>query len=328
MKAFNIWVTRRCNLRCKYCYEGIEKRNLDFSKENIGKLIDFIRCSSINEPELTINFHGGEPLLRLDIIKAICDRLNEFDIPARYSLTTNALLLNESIISTIMEYKIYLSISLDGDKVSNDSNRIDMFGNGTYERVVKNAQRVAEMGLNPRIRMTVTPNNVHSFYYNIEHLLELGFKNIVAVPDFFDKYWDDEKIELLKTELIRVKEKEVAEDVSITFFKDNISKKGLCAGGIVQCNIDVDMLVYPCTYGVGDIDLSIGNIIDGIDKSKNAVLMELNQKENIECRGCTYGKYCTSTRCKILNKVLTGDYLGTSPVICELENVFYQVYHD
>ncbi|WP_347915830.1 4Fe-4S cluster-binding domain-containing protein [Clostridium saudiense] len=61
---FTIWVTRRCNLSCKYCYEGNNKLAASMDIKTADKTIEFI-CKTIKKVDENINviFHGGEPLL-------------------------------------------------------------------------------------------------------------------------------------------------------------------------------------------------------------------------------------------------------------------------
>ena len=43
---FTIWVTRRCNLSCKYCYEGNNKLAASMDIKTADKTIEFI-CKTI-----------------------------------------------------------------------------------------------------------------------------------------------------------------------------------------------------------------------------------------------------------------------------------------
>ena len=60
-----IHLTNQCNLRCKYCYQT--KKDKDISFENIKRLIDYE--VSRKEKYSIINFFGGEPLIRKNVIK-------------------------------------------------------------------------------------------------------------------------------------------------------------------------------------------------------------------------------------------------------------------
>lgn len=57
---FTIWVTRRCNLSCKYCYEGNNKLAASMDIKTADKTIEFI-CKTIKKVDENINviFHGG-----------------------------------------------------------------------------------------------------------------------------------------------------------------------------------------------------------------------------------------------------------------------------
>ena len=46
-----IWVTTGCNLRCKYCYEGTEKKLENMNTEVADKTVKFIQTMyNENEP--------------------------------------------------------------------------------------------------------------------------------------------------------------------------------------------------------------------------------------------------------------------------------------
>ena len=45
---FTIWVTRRCNLSCKYCYEGNNKLAASMDIKTADKTIEFI-CKTIKK---------------------------------------------------------------------------------------------------------------------------------------------------------------------------------------------------------------------------------------------------------------------------------------
>lgn len=44
-----------------------------------------------------------------------------------------------------------------------------------------------------------------------------------------------------------------------------------------------------------------------------------------ECEGCDLYKYCSETRCRIINKVANNDYLKPSPLACGVERMKYRI---
>ena len=113
---FTIWVTRRCNLSCKYCYEGNNKLAASMDIKTADKTIEFI-CKTIKKVDENINviFHGGEPLLEYDLIKYFIKSLKE-NIDTRrinFGITTNGTIINDEIYNfTINE------IETDNNKYS------------------------------------------------------------------------------------------------------------------------------------------------------------------------------------------------------------------
>lgn len=323
MKAFNIWVTRKCNLKCSYCYEGVEKEKRELTMDKILPIIDFIQQMGRNEEYITVNFHGGEPLLNTKVIFEICKQLESWDKIIYYSLTTNGILLERPLLEQLKRHNITLSVSLDGTEENHNKNRIDALQRGSYEKSIKGALLALEMGMDVRVRMTITPNNYLGMVDGVRHLINCGFQTIVAAPDYFCHQWTEEKIEDIRRCLLLLEEYQ--ED--FCFLEEQISRKGICSGGENECNIDVDLTIYPCTYSVGRAGYQIGTVITGIDAEKRKQIKKIGQEPNPACSGCGFEPFCMSTRCKIVNKVLTGDYCEPSPTICAFERLAYTAYH-
>ncbi len=60
-------LTNNCNLNCKYC--TIKPENKVLSEETLKIALDAI--SKIDRKNIEIQFFGGEPLLKQDLIKII-----------------------------------------------------------------------------------------------------------------------------------------------------------------------------------------------------------------------------------------------------------------
>jgi len=157
---YYVTLTTRCNLKCVYCYgKALEDFDSDFGDYEIDYSIPSEITYSIDElkkflgrdPDVTLVFYGGEPLLRMDKMKAIMD-----EVPAkRYILQTNGILLDKleqeyaSRLHTIL-------VSIDGNEETTDRNR----GKGTYRKVVENVKLLRRRGFKGEViaRMTVNEN--------------------------------------------------------------------------------------------------------------------------------------------------------------------------
>lgn len=103
---YTIWITNDCNMKCRYCYVDKMKGTNSFAENSVARLIQFINETSKTVKEIKINFFGGEPLLKFDLIQFIIEKMEkELVVDVKYFLTTNGLLLNESIIEYFKEKK-------------------------------------------------------------------------------------------------------------------------------------------------------------------------------------------------------------------------------
>ena len=157
---FHLILTDNCNLCCTYCrakaFEELDESegersltidenlpvDLDF---DLNVLYEFLK----KDPSATLTFYGGEPLLRADLIERI---MRESPVK-RFMMQTNGLLLDRLPPEIVNRFTTIL-VSLDGRKDLTDANR----GEGVYERVMENIQRIRANGYAGELiaRMTVT----------------------------------------------------------------------------------------------------------------------------------------------------------------------------
>ena len=62
---YTFYLTEKCNLNCKYCYEG-EKGTNELSFSDIKKVLD--REVESKSKACQVSFFGGEPLLKKDLV--------------------------------------------------------------------------------------------------------------------------------------------------------------------------------------------------------------------------------------------------------------------
>ncbi|WP_270648183.1 radical SAM/SPASM domain-containing protein [Paeniclostridium hominis] len=327
------WVTTNCNLNCKYCYEGEDKLNCVMSKDIVDRAIDFTvnYFKNTKKDELTVPIHGGEPFLAFDMMKYI---VNEFKEKAKnvgkkvsFITTTNATILNDKILEFIEKEIPDITVSIDGTKETHDKMRPFKGGNGSHDIVIKNSLKLLEKTPNMRLRMTFDSESVANLYKDVKYLIDLGFKCIVPAPNMFDKNWDEVHVEILEQQIMSIKSFiEEKEDVVVSLTdKNNYSLKGPCNGGNSSFHIYPDGDIYPCVLAGGNKEFCIGNIFYGIDNTKKDSLLSYSSKINPDCDGCKLYEYCDGPRCKIINKIVTDDYLMPPPVHCALENLQYKI---
>lgn len=340
-----IIVTNRCNMNCKYCYEG-EKKKKDLMPDNGKQALEaYIECYAAlyqNIGSIPIVYHGGEPLIQFSLIKELtlyAIKKVKGGLPGKcdFSLTTNGLLLTDEMVDFFKKYHFKVSISIDGVKENHDKNRVDYNGNGTYEKVIASAYKLKEaLGDDFSIRMTVTNDTISSMTQNVESFVEQGFQYINIALDYFGK-WDIPeqtiRMELRKLErfyLDYTKRRKLCIDIfngKIPLLQ-NEEEPAFCNAGFEEYVLDADGTYYPCFYGMNK-GFTIGSISEGISQKLRAKrIREAIQKENIHfesCNGCEADKFCHCRKCGFLNYDTTGYLNIPNPILCIQEKELFQI---
>lgn len=338
---FNLVVTSKCNLSCKYCYEGNNKQGIDMNKFIADKSINFI-CKKLNSSKINkdkthkIVFHGGEPLLNIEIIKYIKEKIdliigNKYNI--QYDITSNGTIFNKEIEDFIKENTVNLSISIDGIKKIHDKNRKFKNGNGSFNTVIKNLKNFINL-TDTRVRMTVSSEDIYYLHESIKQLSDLGIKTIVPIQNFYDSNWDDIKIDYFKKVILQLID-DFYEDPEMTIStieeESILCRRGDCFGGISTFSIDEIGNVYPCLFCLNRDNFIIGNIVDNdieyIDKNAKKLLFERYESNNHECEQCNGKDFCDGNRCKLLNYIVTNDYNSPPLINCIMTKINIDTYN-
>ena len=144
--AFNIMLKPAgslCNLGCAYCYY-LDKADIYGGKEprmSLEMLETVIReyIAANDVPEVTFNWHGGEPLvLGLDFYRKAMELERKYaDGKTVFNtLQTNGTLLTSEWADFLRENRFLVGISIDGPRDIHDKYRKDKGGAGTFDKVI------------------------------------------------------------------------------------------------------------------------------------------------------------------------------------------------
>lgn len=192
-----ISLTENCNLACKYCFVNKimdEKNNM--SQELFSDIMTwFIKQNAGKKP--LVQYFGGEPLLKFDLIKLGNEMLIEAKkkgIIEEYGqeIVTNGTLLSNDMASYLAENDFYISFSLDGTKEFNDKNRIFHDGRGSFNDVINGINIYKKYCKN--LSVLITPNNDNIEYFGtiIPYFVEeLGITEIaINTPQPYKQGWE------------------------------------------------------------------------------------------------------------------------------------------
>ena len=176
---YHLVLTEICNKRCSYCggTRHIEGIPLQVTYP-IEDLIQFLK----RDPEPVIGFYGGEPLLALDYMYEVMDK-----VPAKaFTLQTNATLLDK-IDDRHLRRLHSILVSIDGGREVTDSCR----GEGIYDLVTKNLTEVEDRGYGGDViaRMAFSKNG--DIHRDVSHLLNLVRPYFDHVHWQLDVFWSE-----------------------------------------------------------------------------------------------------------------------------------------
>jgi uncharacterized protein len=140
---FHLILTSECNLQCKYCFgESLEDFDKEFGDDievdydlprNLSYDLELLNNLCRQDPDCVLTFYGGEPLMQMDKLRQIMDKM----APKHYMLQTNGLLLDKLEPKYVDRFHTIL-VSIDGQEYLTDSYR----GVGTYRKVIENLKLI------------------------------------------------------------------------------------------------------------------------------------------------------------------------------------------
>jgi uncharacterized protein len=165
--------TTACNLACTYCYAAYEgKKQVHLSWPVAKKAIDIAFQNSINPKngKFSLSFHGGgEPTLPSDFFFKAAGYARKLDPQCPVSVTTNAV-WDKVFRDKALEILSEISISFDGNEITQNRQRPDKQGNATFSRVIETIREIENRKIPYGIRMTVTRESLPELPSNIEFL--------------------------------------------------------------------------------------------------------------------------------------------------------------
>lgn len=344
IKALCLNIIHDCNLRCKYCFadEGEYHGARKVMSAEVGKkAIDFVIEKSGPRKNIEVDLFGGEPLMAFDTIKEIVEyakvqeKLHKKLI--RFTMTTNATLLNDEIMKYMDENMGNIVLSIDGRKSVNDKVRTRIDGSGSYDRILPNIQKMVNMRDKSKsyyVRGTFTRENT-DFYEDVKHMADLGFKEIsiepVVLPNEHELSLREEDLPVIFEQYDKLyadmlqRHKDGNE---FKFYHFNIDLQGGpcvykrisgCGAGHEYVAITPDGDIYPCHQFVGNEDFLIGDIYNGINNEKMVHEFKTAHIYNKpKCNDCWAKFYC-SGGCQANNFNFNGDMHIPYEIGCQMQ---------
>jgi len=320
--------TIRCNLKCGYCHSNVKSElsneKYDMSKDTMDKTLDFIFQSPNNH--ITIEFQGGETLLRVDLLKYIVKKAKKmnkkYKKKVNFALVSNLTLMNDSLLSWLQKEGVNICTSLDGPKELHDKNRWFEGGGASYDGVTYWIKKIKEKtGRPPGMLMVTTKHSIPLWKeivdeyikwghtsLQLKHMNKIGFaelswKQIGYTMDEFLDFWKnavDYMIELNKKG-IKIKERFVTLILkkSLTKYDPNFVDWRNPTGEIIGAMAyDHKGDIFASDEGRMNDLFKLGNVhndnykdIISSEKSQQILGASINDNYAI-CDACVYKPWC------------------------------------
>ena len=317
-------VTEDCNLRCKYCYMVHKNNFRKMSFETAKKAVDYVlKARDIySESSVIWDFIGGEPFLEIDLIDKISDYIKEqmyltnhpwFD-NYMFSFATNGILYGTKKVQDYIKKNqshVSIGMSVDGNKIKHDLQRVYADGRGSYDDVAKNIPLWLSQFPTHGTKATFSHDDLPYLKDSIIHLWNIGIKE-VAANIVFEDVWDKNDPKIFEDQLKQLAdyiiENEIFKDPAYTvrFFdptvglpmSPNRKKNGFCGAGKMLA-IDCEGNFFPCVRFLGfsltkQKEYSIGDINNGIykDRLKPFDKLSIEIMNDNECNNCEVASGC------------------------------------
>lgn len=366
-KTVTFIVTHQCNLRCTYCYEH-NKSDRKMSLETAKKCVDLLFAGDAGNSELVndtdahgliIEFIGGEPFLEIELI----DRTMEYFLDRAIALNhrwQTQYMINISTNGTLGEDervqqfrrkyagRLSIGVTIDGAKEAHDACRVDLAGNGSYDRAIQMFREVSGPDGKRHTKYTIAPGNIDKLAQAVRHLVTQEGVDTLNCNCVYEEGWTLEHAKMLYRQLKEVSDllRESGTDTWVSILDWEAGSpmsasdtQNWCGGDGRMLAFDVDGTVLPCMrYSASCIDsqpvFRIGDADGGIavredDRQRLAQLRAITRQSQSEqkCLECPIAKGCAW--CTAYNYEITGTPNQRLTYICDMHKarVLAQCYH-
>jgi uncharacterized protein len=319
--SLSLNVAQTCNMSCGYCYADRGKFGgaarlmpFDVAAASVDRLI----AQSAPGADLVLGFIGGEPLINRKLVHSITDyaaeKAHRSDRRMRFSITTNATLVEPQDARLFQDHGFHVAVSLDGDAAANDGLRRMRDGSGSYEEVIRGIA-LLQQGGRPRhlsARATVTPAS-RELVPILDHLIGLGFDSagfaaVLTSPDPSLAFTKDDFGAFLEAMIAcgRKAMKVLIDGQRYPFSNLETALREVhrgthrpypCGAGAGYLSVNAKGNLYACHRLLDDEAWQMGDVFSGTDDERRARHLARAHVDRMEpCRGC-WARYLCGGGC-------------------------------
>lgn len=322
--------TLQCGHTCQYCQvsRSISGSGFTLSMNDLNAACDTALQSTA--PQLTIEFQGGDPLIRFDMVRHAIDRIRTSSVfsrkHVRFVVCSTLHQLTEEMCEFFRHTGTILSTSIDGPRELHNQNR-PLPTRDSYERTVRGIQIARKLIGTDSVSalMTTTRASLSQPEAIVDEYVSLGFHEIFIRPlsqygfaknprarfqysldEFFQfyqrcldriLYWNSEGYPLREAYASILLNK-----ILSTFDGGYIDLQSPSGAGLGCLVYNYDGYVYPSDESrmlaeTGDLSLRLGKIGNSIpdlleSDAQKALIRSSLPESSAACSSCAYNVYC------------------------------------
>lgn len=306
INSYTILPTTACNARCFYCFEQGMKI-VTMTPEIISATVEYIIRTKC-EGKIFLNWFGGEPLLRDDIIDKICAELKERGVEFESFITTNG-----SLITPDMARKMKnnwnltrAQVSLDGDEEEYNRRKAYInLGGSPYRLVLNNIGLLLEQGIKVNLRCNIDKDNlegIDSFFDDLKSAFPDKSNLSLEFVSMYDNHSTPYELPMyIKTTELNSK----AHSLGFSSKKSHMKFATMlyyCPAQIYYTTMVIDPSgnLFACEHCAEGTE--IGNVFDGVTNKEISDKYLSHPPVSKKCSGCFFLPKCTTfDMCPIKN---------------------------
>lgn len=300
--------TLGCPSRCSYCWSS-DTNSPVMQIDTVREIVEWLR--NFRDDQVTITFHGGEPLLAgAEYFRRALPLLAEglSHLAPTFALQSNLWLMTPEIADILAAYHIPIGSSLDGPREINDLQR----GKGYFDRTMHGYEVAREHGLAVSFICTFTARSypfreqILAFFRDMNWNMKIH-PALPSLRSHDPAAWALSPADYgeLLVFLLNMYQED-PESIEIMNINDLVKGVMIRHGTVctfVDCMdstyaIGPDGRIYPCYRFVGMDEYAMGHVSahpsarDLSNSDAGRRLQAFKHRVDTDCRGCRHIRYC------------------------------------
>jgi His-Xaa-Ser system radical SAM maturase HxsB len=340
-------VTLRCDHACHYCQVSrahVDAQGFDMSLATAEAGVE--RLFESPSPSLTVEFQGGEPALRFDLIRHIVEAVERRNLVEEraisFSLVSTLHHLTADDLAFCRDHQIHISTSIDGPANLHDGQRPNPSRDGHRATLVGLARARAVVGHGGVVALaTITKAALNRPREIVDTYRELGFHSIFLRPvspygfalrarrrigydvGAFLAFYDEALDYILELNrqgetLVEVYSAILLRHILTPFGSGYVDLRSPAGAGLGVLVYNYDGLVYPADEArmaaeTGDRRFALGNVDQPLDILLSSPAMTWLATGSVAetlpgCRDCAFVPFCGAD--PVYHAAAQGDPVG------------------